>query len=187
MLNVDPPDPASSAAESTDPAQMNSTALPEALKALGDAMKNEETRFSNLNTRAVAIISASSVITALAGLFAKEYFASTLKDLDRLIALIGITTAVACLLLATAQIVLDVLRPKPRSIFGANPLVGVGQLPATAEAVQRIVYAEYLGIWKGLVDRNREKAEALTRGYLLFMAAVLAIGGTIIVLAWRTY
>jgi len=39
-------------------------ALTDAAKVVAEVAKNEESRFSNLNTRGVAIISATSVVTA---------------------------------------------------------------------------------------------------------------------------
>lgn len=150
-------------------------ALVDAVKVMGDAVKNEESRFSNLNTRGVALVSASSVVTALAGFFSKELVAETIPDTILDVASAGVALAVGLLGLSVALIVLGVLTPGGRSVFGSNPLTRAPAKIKSGHEVNRIAFQDYMMILQGLTKRNQTKAIWLNWGYLAFLAAVLTI------------
>lgn len=150
-----------------------------AAKVLGDVWKNEETRFSNLNTRGVAVISAASVVTALLGFFNKNLLDSTpsqLTDGLRVDAQTGLGASIGFLVLTIAIVVLGVLRPGPRAVFGNNEITQGATL--TAQRVDSVVFLELGQIYRALVNRNSKKAHWLNWGYLTFFVAVLIAAGT---------
>jgi hypothetical protein len=153
-------------------------ALPEAARLILDVTKNEETRFSNLNTRGVAVISATSLVTALAGVFAKELLGSSLTGWGLSVGIYGLIATLALLALTAAFIVFGVLAPKQRLVFGGNSVVDDPSAVTAALEVQKIQFIEYRQIAKSLVGRNSDKAKWLDRAYLAFFAAVLCAGAT---------
>jgi len=148
-----------------------------------DVWKNEETRFSNLNTRGLGVVTASSVITTVIGFFSKDLFASSSKPLTGYLRFwAGIGTCVALVGLATTalMVIFGVLKPGGRNIFGNNELTGLvvngtiqqGTGGDSAESVSRIASLEYAGMYLGLAERNRYKAYWLSWAYLVFTASV---------------
>lgn len=155
-------------------------ALPEAAKLLAEVTKNEETRFSNLNTRAVAVLSATSLITALAGIFSKDVLGKDFTGWGRQAGAGGLVLTVGLLTLTAIVVVLGVLKPGDRLVFGDNDLTkspgGIGD-PVQVIA---IAFREYLAISTVLTERNVAKAKALNWAYVIFLAAVVAIAVTTI-------
>lgn len=147
---------------------------------MGDVLKNEETRFSNLNTRGVAVLSATSLVTALAGVFAKDVFGATFDGWGRTVGRLGIIAAVALLAATAWRVVEGVLIPGPRYVFGDNDLTNTPSSVNSADHVNAVAFQEYLAIYKVLVIRNKAKAEALNDGYHLFLGAVAVISATTI-------
>ena len=150
-----------------------------AVKILGDVWKNEESRFSNLNTRGVAVISAASVVTALLGFFNKNLLDSTpsqLSDDLRVAAQVGLGASIAFLVLTIAIVVFGVLRPGPRAVFGNNDITSGASL--TAPQMEEVVFSDLGQIYRTLVNRTSKKAHWLNLGYLTFFVAVLVAAAT---------
>ena len=155
-----------------------------AAKVLTDVWKNEETRFSNLNTRAVAVLSASSLVTTVLGFFSKNVLdtgATRLSDTQQAFAKGGIYTALAFFALTAAVLVLGVLLPGKRFIFGGNTLTGWTDAgvwhPGVAldtEGIDKLVCQEYGAIYVELANRSRRKAYWLQLGYIFFAVAIMA-------------
>ena len=170
-------------------ADISKDALPDAVRTLGDVSKNEETRFSNLNSRAIALVSATSIVTTLAGVFSKDLIgkdvSSVFSNAVRWIAIVGLTVALLLLLATALWASLGVLLPKQRYVFGDNDLLPKpGVTPnaiADAETLQRLVVSEYRTIATNLAKRNSRKASALNKSYACFLAAVITIGATAII------
>lgn len=160
------------------PALPPKEALAEAVKVLGDVMKNEETRFSNLNTRGVAVLSATSLITALAGVFSKDVLGKDFTGWGRQAGGWGLIATVVLLTITAALVVLGVLKPGERLVFGKNDLTDTPSTVADTDAVDRIAFSEYLLVYRRLVDRNTGKARWLNNAYVVFLIAVLAIATT---------
>lgn len=150
-----------------------------AVKILGDVWKNEETRFSNLNTRGVAVISAASVVTALLGFFNKNLLDSTpsqLSDELRDAAQMGLGASITFLVITIGIVVFGVLRPGPRAVFGGNGITSGSSL--SAPAMDKVIYLDLGQIYKALVNRTSRKAHWLNLGYLTFFIAVLIAAAT---------
>ena len=164
-------------------------ALEPAASALQAAASAEETRFNNLNTRAVALVSATSVVTALAALFARELFASPSAApsaaATRFPPLAGWLLAIAVLSLAVAVgfLVFGVLLPRKRPFFGSNELTDPSQVLTDPCVVNRIVYCEYREVHQRLRSRNESKAKCLNAAYIFYGAAVAVGALAVIVLA----
>ena len=152
---------------------------------MGDVWRNEETRFSNLNGRAVAVLSATSLVTTVLGFYSNNVLdtapATRLGSTQQAVAKAGLYGALALLLLTAAVLVFGVLLPGKRFIFGANPLTGyAGQdgwhpgSPLDTAGIDQLVCQEYGTIYVELANRSRRKAYWLQLGYLFFTAALLA-------------
>jgi hypothetical protein len=161
-------------------------ALADAAKAMAEVAKNEESRFSNLNTRGVAIISATSLVTALSGIFAKELLGTSLTGWGLTVGLLGLAVTLLTLVIATAIVAFGVLAPKHRAAFGGNDLTDDPSAVTSATDVFRLQFIDYRQIARSLLERNTEKARALEKAYLALFTAVLSasltVGG---ILAWR--
>lgn len=164
-----------------------------AAKYMADAWKNEETRFSNLNTRAMALVTATSLITTVLGFFAKNVFdrgETTRLSADQLqTAEDAFRVALIVLVVTAVLIVFCVLRPGGRYLFGNNLLVGT--IPRGEKALRRgsdltdkqmaeVAAREYAAIFVRLATRNKWKAYFLNLAYLTFLVGVI---GT----AWATW
>ena len=161
-------------------------ALADAAKVVAEVAKNEETRFSNLNTRGVAIISATSVVTAISGFFAKDLLGTSLSGWGLTVGLFGLAVTLLALVTATGIVAFGVLAPKQRAAFGNNALMDNPDQLSSASDVFRVQFTDYRQIAQSLLARNTEKARALEKAYVsLFVAVVsaaLTVGG---ILAWR--
>jgi hypothetical protein len=101
------------------------TSWTEAAKIVSDVWKNEETRFASLNTRGVAVVSATSLVTAILGFFAKDFVDSTGTGLSNRVhsdAENLLLASLVLLVLTALIVVLGVLRPGHRFVFGENVL-----------------------------------------------------------------
>ena len=153
----------------------------EAMKVMADVWKNEEARFSNLNTRGVAVVSAASLITTVLGVFTKNILDSTASSLHgspRTVALVGVSVVLGLLVLTVALIVFGVLRPSHRSIFGDNDIVKGREIDA--KKVDEVAFSEYGSVYAELAERSVWKAYWLTLAYYAFFFALLVGAATTI-------
>jgi hypothetical protein len=168
----------------------NAAAASEAARIMGDVWKNEETRFNNLNTPGVAVLSATALVTAVLGFFSKNLLDKSLNG-ARWFA-IGSTWGVLIVLGVTGGfIVLGVLRPSMRPLFGGNALTTKGDTaePRTfsAQAVDAVAYQEYGAFYAQLANRSSSKAYWLTWAYYIFFLAIAAtVLLTGIILIWAS-
>jgi hypothetical protein len=152
--------------------------LAAAAAAIYAAAQNEETRFSNLNTRGVAVLSATSLVTALAGIFGKDLLATTsFVGWQKTVGIVGLIVTLVLLVAVAWQTVEGVLVPHSRALFGGNALTDTPTSLNSADEVQMVIFNDYRQVNNSLALRNAEKAQALESAYRLFLAAVLA--------AWR--
>lgn len=160
-------------------------ALMPAAKLIQDASGVEETRFNNLNTRAVALLSASSVVTALVGFFAKDLL--TTDALVDVVAAVSALTGVTIVALLTANCIIlkGVLLPGGRLLFGDNEVVNPINTLTTAADVQRVQWSEYRQILDALQTRNSGKAKALNAAYWAYGVALLAGVVAVLVILWN--
>jgi hypothetical protein len=146
----------------------------EAAKIMSDVWKNEESRFSNLNTRGAAILSAASLVTTVLGIFTKNILDSTASSLNgtpRDVALVAVSVALGLLLVSIGTIVFGVLQPSGRFIFGANTLTKGGTI--NAQQADEAAFEDYGAIYAELASRSCRKAYWLTVAYYVFFAALL--------------
>jgi hypothetical protein len=162
-------------------------ALPGAMSVIQDASRNETSRFNNLNSRGVAVLSATSLVTALAGLYAKNILGGTFTGWVKLTGLIGLVFTLVFLAAVALIIVIGVLLPRYRSLFGGNTLTDHPEMIKDSKSMQRLVFDEYRRVYVDLVQRNQEKAKALTRAYFAFLVAVIAIAATIAIISIGKY
>lgn len=154
------------------PVPPTGTALKPAADLLSAAAGTEETRFNNLNNRGIALISASSLVTALVGVFAKDLFGTTYKSIRILVAC-GLILTLAALLAAVAVIVIGVLMPGRRSVFGDNPITSNPSGLTNDTDVWAIQWDEYRQVLATLHNRNARKASAINLAYWLYGSAAL--------------
>lgn len=159
---------------SSDVGVPDDAALPEAAKLIQAAAGVEETRFNNLNSRAIALLSATSLVTTLAGLFGKDILGDDLGEARSVVAGCLALTLVLLVLVATG-LVWKVLVPGRRLTFGDNPLTNEPGTLNTPESVNAVAFNDYLQIHTVLLERNRDKAAALHTCYWLFLLAVAVI------------
>lgn len=150
-------------------------ALEDAAKLLQAATGVEETRFNNLNSRAIALLSATSLVTALAGLFSKDLLDATKLGESRTIVAWSLLLSLILLVVAAAVLVWKVLLPNRRVTFGNNGLTNSPGDIADKADVHAVAFSEYLQIHSSLVERNKAKADALHLSYRAFLAAVIVI------------
>jgi hypothetical protein len=171
-----------------------SAAWPYIFTVLQDVWKNEETRFSNLNTRGLGVISASSIVTTLLAFFAKDIFLSSsgqLAGAARTIGQASTVTGVAFLVVTIFVAVFGVLMPGGRDLFGDNHLLGEGSsergtvftpgvVLVSESAVKQLASNEYAGMYVTLLNRNERKAWFLSWSYLTFLLGVTVTTGATI-------
>lgn len=150
------------------------SALPAGLQIIMTVVANEETRFSNLNTRAISLLSASSLITALAGLFSKDILGESLGGAAGFVAVMLMIVLVG-LLSTAAVLVVSVLMPGKRALFGRGDDVFDSDKVSDVETVQTIAFDEFSEILETLRHRNADKVKGLHRAYGIFLGTVLAI------------
>lgn len=155
-------------------------AVGDCTRILGDLLKNEETRFSNLNTRAMNLVSATSLITALTGFFARELSTSSLKGWQRGVGSVGLIIVLVLLAITAWITVVHVLNPGRRYLLGNNAILENSDQLATPEDVNLVAYSEYKVTYYGLAGRNREKARHLDLTYKTLHGAVITAGLTLI-------
>lgn len=141
-----------------------------------DAAQVEETRFNNINSRAIALLSASSLVTAPVGVFAKD-----LPDPTKLVHVRGglaaaVVLSLVGLVTSVAFLVVGVLLPTRRLAFGGDDNLVVRPLAGTdPRAVAAAVYVDYWWVLDSLQARNAGKVKALHNAYLAFGFAVAVI------------
>lgn len=158
-------------------------AAAEAARIMSDVWKNEETRFGNLNTRAVAVLSATSIIATILGFFSKNLFDTSSAGFQgsaRFTAACGIFVALGLLVATAGVVVFGCLLPSHRAIFGNNDLTK-GE-DKTAQEIDNTAFNEYQGIYVILANRSAIKAYWLTWAYVTFFLAVLAAAVTTAIL-----
>ena len=161
-------------------------ALLEATKIMMDVVRNEETRFSNLNTRAIALVSATSLVTALAAVFSKDLLAATITGWGRTVGVAGMVLTIALLVLTATMAIARVLVPSSRLIFGDNSITDALDTLTSAAAVDKVAFTDYLQIYRSLSARNLAKAIWLNRSYWALLGSILSISlSTILVLLSR--
>jgi hypothetical protein len=164
--------------ESTDAAGLpGDGAVPLVAPLWQEVARNEETRFNNLNTRAVGVLTIASLVTAIAGFFAKDVQSTMAFSRGWVRGLCAGLLAAALALLAFSALltVLGVLWPRRRALFGQNSLTTAPTTFQDSLAVQRLIITEYSKIARTLQARNRAKARSLTLAYSAVAAAVLTI------------
>ncbi len=170
----------------TGPVYPQDDALSEAVKALSDAMKNEETRATNANSRGVTLLSATSLVTAIIGFFAKDLFGTTVSTTARHVGIVGFVGVVALLIITAGVLVFGVLFPARRAVFGDNKITH-HDAALTLPQVQLVEMQEYQAIMEDLQSRTQQKMSKLKVAYFLFFMTVLFIGATaatVILLRW---
>jgi len=161
---------------SLDPSVPATVPGDDAVKAAGAvlaaACQAEETRFSALNTRAVSLVSASSLITALIGIYSKDFLGAGLVEVRGPIAFFLAVTLVA-LIAAVLVSIIGVLLPADRLTFGNNQITSNDPLLQAEVEVHRVIWSDYVQVLEVLQARNKGKARALNAAYVLFTAAVV--------------
>jgi hypothetical protein len=153
----------------------------EALGAVRPLVASEETRSTNLNTRALGVISASSVITALAGLFAKEVFSSAaLQKLgDSKVPAFILLIASLVLLVSTVMCGVWTLWPRHRGFIKPDGLANwekrTDQAPLNEVLIRQQTLADQATELGSLRLFNEGKVRRLTMTYGLYAFAVLTI------------
>lgn len=149
-------------------------ALAPSIDALKTIMLNEESRFNNLNSRAISLLAATSLITTLAGFFSKDLLGASLGGAVKVVAA-TLLVALLGLLLTAGFLVLGVLLPTRRALFGDNSIMDCSGTLTSAGEVQGIVFSEFRAILLDLRERNGSKARYLHRAYIFFVLTVLSI------------
>jgi hypothetical protein len=151
-------------------------------KVMVDLWKNEETRFNNINSRAIALLSATSLITTVLGYFSKNVLdtnpATRLSASQEDVAKWGTYVALALLAITAGLLVFGVLRPSGRVISGKNQLVGWGAqrpgFPLTTAQIDQTMAEEYGVIYVTLANRSHWKAYFMNLAYTVFAVAIVA-------------
>lgn len=172
------------------PADVPVPEIDEVLEGAIDALKNaigtEESRFNNLNSRAVALLAASSIVLSLAGLFAKNLTDGSMNPIRPAIAaLLSIT--VLSLLLLVWTVVRLVLWPRPRYVFGDNKLTNDPGGIRTVRELNEIVFRDYFRILDTLTARNKDKGAGMNLSYLAFGLSLLLVAIQVIVVSCYVY
>jgi hypothetical protein len=154
-------------------------ALADAQSVMQTAANGEESRFDSLNTRAVAVLSATSLVTALAGIYGKDVVDGTYTSWTRVVGTLGLVVTLVLLITVATVVVKGVLVPKTSLFFGDNDLTDHPSRITTALELRQLVFDEYRRVHMQLLARNEEKAEALTWGYRILLSAVIAIALTV--------
>ena len=174
--------------ERTEPANTRpypgNNALQPAAALWQEVAKNEETRFNNLNTRAVGVLSVTALVTSIAGFFTKDLLSTTvLRGWIRGIAAGLLAASVALLAVAAFIVVVAVLWPRRRAVFGGNTLETDPASFQCPEDVQKLAIDEYSQIAATLQVRNSRKAAWLRWAYCVVMVAVASISSAAILFA----
>jgi len=159
----------------------NADACSSAAKVMTDVCANEESRFSNLNGRAVAVLSALALVTTLLGVFSTSFLDSKLTDNQHTVALWGTDIAVILLMMSAALAVFGVLQPGRRYVFGNNELTN-GTVDLQPDALNKMIYREFGGIYANLASRSLRKAWFLERSYYAFFAALLVGAASMLII-----
>ena len=178
MLTADKPEAAGA------PTLPGQPAYADAARIWLEVAKNEETRFNNLNTRGVAVITIAGLVTTLAGFFAKDLptSASVGTGVKHGVVILFVA-ALAALAFAATIVLVRVLWPKRRALFGDNLLVkNPGQLQS-ADDVLELQITEFSQIALTLQQRNADKARGLEASYAFVVIAIWLIAVAAMVFA----
>ena len=156
------------------------TALAGAASIIESAAQNETTRFNNLNSRGVAVLSATSLVTTLVGLYAKQIVGGTFKGTTLHWSIVGLVASLVLLVVDALIIVFGVLLPKRQLMFGNNDLTDNPASIIDDVRLQQIVFDEYRQEFVSLQMANENKGKALIWAYGVFVSAVLVIAATVI-------
>jgi hypothetical protein len=152
-------------------------------KLVQDAATQEETRFNNLNNRGIALVSASSLVTALIGLFGKDLTGTAYASVRQVVATLLLIT-VAALITSVGIIIIGVLLPGGRVAFGDNLVTRGEAALKTGEDVSLVQWSEYTRVLDVLQKRNAGKAKAINAAYWVFGLALvfgtMAVGAVIV-------
>lgn len=164
-------------APSSPTAPTEEKALAAAAKVWQEVAKNEETRFSNLNTRALGVVTLSGVITTIGGIFAKDLQSSAAFDGgQRFFAAVLLALSLILLVVSIGFAVLGVLLPGGRYVFGGNDMDDATKSKSLGEKeVNKVVHDEYSTIAGRLTARNSAKAVNLQWAYIAVSAGILLI------------
>jgi hypothetical protein len=168
--------PAPAAIVLTDP-----DACSNAAKVMTDVCANEESRFNNLNGRAVAVLSALALVTTLLGIFSTSFLDSKLTRHQHTVALWGTDIAVLLLMVSAGLAVFGVLQPGRRYVFGNNELTN-GTADLRPVELDKLIYREFGGIYANLASRSLRKAWFLERSYYAFFAALLVGAASMLII-----
>lgn len=153
----------------------------EALAAVRPLVAAEESRSANLNSRALGVISAGSVVTAIGAFFAKDLLTGT--SLDKLgaskAAAIDLLIAAVVLLGATVLYGVFTLWPRTRSFIEPDGIkawsTAEGQTGMSESRIRQQTLTDLAGYLIKLREFNAEKVERLQATYVLYALAVSAI------------
>jgi hypothetical protein len=156
----------------TPPAPPEGKVAAPAAKAMFDASLAEDTRFNNINNRGIALVAASSLVTALIGVYAKDVMSEALEPIRSDLAPL-LTLTVALLVAAVGVVIIRVLLPGGRPAFGNNAITDNPSTLTTEDAVAQVVWREYWLIHRAVQARNVRKAKGIHLAYWLFGAATV--------------
>lgn len=152
----------------------------EAVAAVRPLVTAEETRSTNLNTRALGVISASSVVTAIAAFFAKDVLGGTsLQNLGA-----SKTPAVVLLIFAVTVLAATVLCgvytlwPRTKAFIEPDGMAGWAQPGGqigTEAAIREQTLRDLAAYLLNVRSFNDGKVKRLKATYVLYALAVLAI------------
>jgi hypothetical protein len=154
----------------------------EALEAFRPLYLAEQQRMTNLNARALGVISASSIVTAIAGFFAKDALSGASGSLDQLGA--ARDWAIWLLIIGVGLLGISVLTgvwtlwPRDRAtikLADLPPWADGGEATSTKGEVMRQVLGTYAKAIKDLREFNAEKTWRLRATYFSFATAVSLI------------
>ena len=129
--------------------------------------------FNNLNNRAIALVSASSVVTTIAGLYAKDLISKGITG-SRAAVGIFLLLGLIALMICIWTCVIRVLRPSGRLLFGNNRITNNDPPLTSPQDVNVVRWSEYREVLSTLQNRNASKADGLNLAYMFFAVAILA-------------
>lgn len=151
-------------------------ALEPATRTMQAVMASEEARFSNLNTTAVNLLTATSLIAALVGLFSQDLLGDKFdEDLSELIPWTLIAALVG-LLGTVILLVGGVLIPSRHKVFESNAIMDQPSSLSEEQVVHATAFKQFRSITTSLRKRNKRKAAFLHIAYGSFFVTVVAIG-----------
>lgn len=164
-----------------DGAAPGSKAIQAAASAVKDAAATEETRFGNLNVRAISLISAGSLVIALIAVFGKDLVTGDGTVPEKYALTFLLIAAASYLMVAIVILVVGVLIPGKRFTFGNNQVTSNFPVVEAPETVWEVQWREYRLILERLTKRNTGKAKALHGAYIFYGLAAIAAATAVLV------